>query len=279
MHKNEASPNSRKRENHLLLLLGSVTLVVVVATTLSVTGRGMQGNSKESLSVNDARPVKLAAETLEKKYGWIITYEDPPYAHESELVDVTEKVRRDLDKFKPGQAPKVFIPKGGDLTFEYDIEPDTKKPADSAAVVQQLLDTYAIAGNPGVFRLERDRQRLHIVVAASKNEDGVLVSRQSVLDTVITVPAQKRNGLELLDAICAAISDARGIRVVVGGAPLNRFYQHQTESGAKNQRARDFLTSELDRITGQAKWSWQLLYDPGMKTYFLNIHAVSTRSV
>jgi len=195
------------------------------------------------------------------------------------LVDVTEKVRRDLDKFKPGQAPKVFIPKGGDLTFEYDIEPDTKKPADSAAVVQQLLDTYAIAGNPGVFRLERDRQRLHIVVAASKNEDGVLVSRQSVLDTVITVPAQKRNGLELLDAICAAISDARGIRVVVGGAPLNRFYQHQTESGAKNQRARDFLTNELDRISGQAKWSWQLLYDPGMKTYFLNIHAVSTRSV
>ncbi len=52
MHKNEASPNSRKRENHLPLLLCSVTLVVVVAT-LSVTGRGMQGNSKESLSVND----------------------------------------------------------------------------------------------------------------------------------------------------------------------------------------------------------------------------------
>ena len=60
---------------------------------------------------------------LENKYGWIITYEDPPYTHESELVDVTESVRRDLDKFKPGQAPKVFVPKGGELTFNYAIDP------------------------------------------------------------------------------------------------------------------------------------------------------------
>jgi hypothetical protein len=279
MHKNETPPNNRKLENHLLALLCSLTLVVVVATVVCVTGRGMQESGKEILSVNGTRPVKLAAEMLEKKYGWVITYEDPPYAHESELVDITEKVRRDLDKFKPGQAPKVFTPKGGELALEYEIETATKKPADSVVVVQQLLDTYAIAGNPGVFRLERDPQRLHIMVAASKNKDGVLVSRQSVLDTLITVPAQKRNGLELLDAICAAISDASGTGVVVGGAPLNRFYRHQTESGAKNQRARDFLTNELDQITGQVKWSWQLLYDPGEKTYFLNVHGVSTRSV
>jgi len=127
MHKNEAAPNIRKRENHLLLVLCSGTLVAIVATILSVTGSGMQEPSKESLSVNGARPVKLAAETLEKKYGWIITYEDPPYVHETELVDVTEKVRRDLDKFKPGHAPKVFTPKGGELAFEYNIESATKK--------------------------------------------------------------------------------------------------------------------------------------------------------
>jgi hypothetical protein len=123
MGKNEAAPIIRERESYLSLVLCSVTLVVIVATILSVTGKGMQEPSRENLSVNGARPVKLAAETLEKKYGWIITYEDPPYAHESELIDVTEKVRRDLDKFKPGEAPKVFTPKGGQLAFEYDIDP------------------------------------------------------------------------------------------------------------------------------------------------------------
>lgn len=144
----------------------------------------------------------------------------------------------------PGTLRKCLLLKAGSWLSNTISNPPQKKPADSAAVVQQLLDTHAIAGNRGVFRLERDGKRLHIIVAASKGKDGVLVARQSVLDAVITVPAQKRNGLELLNAICAAISEASRTRVVVGGAPLNLFYRHQTESGAKNQRARDFLTNE-----------------------------------
>ena len=89
---------------------------------LAVAGRGVQEAARDHISVNDPRPVACAAETLEKKYGWTITYEDPPYVHESELVDVTDKVRRDLDKFEPGKAPRVLIPKGGTLTVEYSID-------------------------------------------------------------------------------------------------------------------------------------------------------------
>src|SRR5262245_24782124 len=33
------------------------------------------------ISVEDPRPVSKAIETLEDKYGWIITYEDPRYVH------------------------------------------------------------------------------------------------------------------------------------------------------------------------------------------------------
>ncbi len=101
----------------------------------------------------------------------------------------------------------------------------------------------------------------------------------SLDDREIDLDAQKRNGLVLLDAICAAVSEASGTRVEVGGAPWNLLYRYQTESGAKNQRARDFLANELDRITDQAKLSWQLLYSNYMKTYILNIHVVSTRKV
>jgi hypothetical protein len=168
---------------------------VLALTFGSVTGNGWQELGQETVSVNDGRPVALAAEMLEKKYGSIITYEDPRYTHESELVDVTESVRRDLDQFKPGQAPRVFVAKGGELTFNYAIDPVSKKPVDSAVVVQQLLDAYALAGNPGVFRLDRDGKRLHIVAIAARNNDGILVSRKSVLDVSITLQAQKRTGL------------------------------------------------------------------------------------
>lgn len=274
MLKNDATANLR-RQNHLLILLCLATVAVIIVTILTVarSSSGMNEPKTDQISVNDPRPVALAAETLEKKYGWIITYEDPPYAHESDLVDVTEKVRRDLDKFKPGQAPKVFIPKGGDLTFKYSIDPGTQKPVDSAVVVQQLLDAYAIAGNPGVFRLDRDGERLHIFAEAAKGKDGVLVARRSVLDVPITLPAQKRNGLELLEAFCSAVSQASGTRVVVATVPMNLFYRYQTGSGAKEQMARDFLTHEFDRMNN-VKLSWRLLYDPVSKTYFLNIHTV-----
>ncbi|HET6975600.1 MAG TPA: hypothetical protein VFI24_04710 [Pyrinomonadaceae bacterium] len=274
MLKNDATANLR-RQNQLLFLLCLATVAVIIVTLLTVAGSGMNEPKTDQISVNDPRPVALAVETLEKKYGWIITYEDPPYVHESELVDVTEKVRRDLDKFKPGQAPKVLIPKGGDLTLKYSIDPATKKPVDSAVVVQQLLDAYAIAGNPGVFRLDRDGERLHIFAGAAKGKDGVLVAHRSVFDVPITLPAQKRNGLELLDAFCSAVSQASGTRVVLATVPMTLFFRYQTESGAKEQRARDFLTHEFDRMNN-IKLSWRLLYDPVSKAYFLNIHTVSS---
>ena len=262
------------------LLMCSVILLVVVTTMISATGKGVYQPIKESLSVSDARPVMLAAQMLENKYSWIITYEDPPWG-ESESVDVAEKVRRDFHKYKPGESPKVLVPKGGELSFEYEIEPSTKKPADSAVVVQQLLDAYAIAFNPAVFRLDRDGQRLHIIGTASKDKDGVLVPHQSVFDAAITLPAQKRNGLELLKAFCEAVSETNHVAVRLGQVPLNLLSQYQTESGSMNQSARDFLDSELDRIMGQRtfsrsqpKLSWQLLYSATDKAYFLNFHLV-----
>lgn len=271
MDHNPSSRNNRKRDNYLLLLLCSITLAVLFVTIVSVTGKGLRGTNKESLSVNGNRPVALAAEILEKKYGWLITYEDPPYAHESDLVDVTEKVRRDLDRFKPGHAPKVFVPKGGELAFDYLVDSANKRPADSAVVVQELLDAYAVA-NPGIFRLDRDGQRLHIVANAAKNTDGVLVPHRSVFDVPITVQLQKRNGLQLLDAICAAVTEASGTRVLLASAPLTLFHNSQTEAGVKDQRARDFLTRQLDDITGRPKLSWQLLYAANEKTYYLTIY-------
>ncbi|MGH6848622.1 MAG: hypothetical protein ACREC0_14675, partial [Methylocella sp.] len=36
------------------------------------------------------RPVAEAIEELEKRYGWQINYEDPPYVHYSDIVEVTD---------------------------------------------------------------------------------------------------------------------------------------------------------------------------------------------
>ena len=262
---------SGRRRNYLLLLLCLTTLAILVVPRASVTGESLHP-PKVSLSVSDARPVAFAAKTLEEQYGWIITYEDPPYVHESELADVTEQVRRDLDKYKPGEAPKVIVPKGGSLAFQFDVDPATDKPADPAVVVQQLLDAYALTGHPGVFHLERDEARLHIVAGAYKDKDGVFRPLQSVFDAPITIAPQKRDGIQFLDAFCTAVTQVSGTHVVFATVPVNLLHQYKTESGATNEKARDFLTHELSSM--KAKLSWQLLYNPVNATYYLNIHIV-----
>lgn len=271
---NQASLKNRKRTNRLLALLCSAALLLLVVAIASATSKGRHEIPKVSFSVSDARPVAFAARMLEKTYGWIITYEDPPYENESDLVDVTETTRHDLDKYKPGEAPKVFAPKGGSFAFEFDVNVATNKPSDPGLVIQQMLDAYAVSGHPGIFGMDKDAERFHIIAHASKNKSGVLVSRQSLFDASITIAAQKRDGLQLLNAFCAAVSAASGTHVIVANVPLNLLHRYQTEAGARNQNAREFLTHELDQMTDHPILSWQLFYDATSKTYYLNIEAI-----
>jgi hypothetical protein len=235
----------------------------------------MQEAKKVNLSVRDPRPVAKAVELLGAKHGWVITYEDPAYAHDSELVDVTESVRRDLHKYRAGEAPKVLIPKGGELVFDYEYAPAAKPPAEAAAaVVQQLLNTQSAGGNAGTFRLERSGQFMHVIPATSKNGAGEVAPSESVLDALITLPAGERNGVRMLGVICAAVSKATGARVEVGVIPTDLFMRYQDQQGAMNEKARDVLANRLESMKDGPKLSWQLLYDPGLKMYFLNIHPV-----
>src|SRR5437016_12809496 len=70
----------------------------------------------KSMEVNDPRPVAKAVEQLEALYGFPVTYEDPPYVHGSELADVTDKLHRDRENLN-----RVVIPKGGPLSWTYDL--------------------------------------------------------------------------------------------------------------------------------------------------------------
>jgi hypothetical protein len=101
-----------------------------------------------------------------------------------------------------------------------------------------------------------------------------------VLDAVISLPVEERTGDWKLETICAAISRATQIGVVVGTIPTNWFHQHQDEQGAASQTAREVLVNMFETMTkdSETKLSWRLLYDPGDKRYALNIHMISKRN-
>jgi len=278
MQSNQSSSVDRQRKNRLLAALCLAMIGLFILMGFAARGRGVQGVSKMKLSVEDPRPVAEAILELERKYGRVITYEDPRYVHDSDVADVTLKVARDLDKYKPGEGPKVLVPKGGTLEFTYEVMADTNLPADPVMVVQKLLDAQSARGNGGRFRLETSGQIIHVIPTAIKNGAGELVHQESALDTIISLPAGERTVLQKLENICAAISRATNIRVEFGTIPTGLFLRHRDQEGVTSERARDVLVKTLEAMNNETGLSWRLLYGPGTKRYSLNIHRVSKRN-
>ena len=275
MRLNPTPSDARNSKNRVLWLTCLAAVVLVIGSGF-VGGRGAQVDNRMRLSVQDPRPLAKAIEVLQTRSGLAITYEDPLYVNGGEVTDVTPKVRKDLNRFRPGEAPKVLIPRGGAVSIDYKVIPGTDRPADPMMAVHQLVKEHSASGNAGVFRVEQSGQIIHVIPAAFRNREGVITAQQSVLDAVITLPEEERSGVQTLQAICEAISQETGTRVVIGVIPLNLFIHHRDRQGGVSRKARDMLVNLLENIKKGTNLSWRLLYDPGMGTYALNIHIVPT---
>jgi len=101
-----------------------------------------------------------------------------------------------------------------------------------------------------------------------------LTPHESLLDTLVTLPAEERSGLKKLSAICDAVTQTSKTHVVVGTVPFNVLLQYRDRRGATSQKARDVLVDLLDSAKHDQNLTWRLLYDPEMKEYWLNVHLV-----
>jgi hypothetical protein len=256
-----------------------LTFAALVRVPGSSALRRSQTAVGESLSVDDPRPVAEAVSQLEKRYGWVITYEDPMYVSGKEITDVTSKVRRDLDKYMPNEAPRVLVPRGGSLAINFNVTSDENTFLRPESVAQQIIDANTKADNAGRFRLERSGEIVHVIPVAHRDSTEAWVPEQSVLDAIITIPSGDRTGLQALDALCVAVSRVTQTKVALGTVDINLFIRSRQELGADQERARDFLVRLLENTRangklGETKLSWQLLFGPATKDYRLNVHAV-----
>jgi hypothetical protein len=114
------------------------------------------------LRIDSGRPVDRAVNTLQTKYGYVITYEDPRYTNEDDLQDVAAKVRKDYSSYPPGLAPKLMVPKGSKLTLRLPASTDIS-PQNLASILQQLARTQATSSRGGHFRVEQAGDVFHVV--------------------------------------------------------------------------------------------------------------------
>jgi hypothetical protein len=229
----------------------------------------------KSMVVDDPRPVARAVERLEALYGFPVTYEDPPYVHESELADVTDQVRGDKQKLN-----RVVIPKGGPLAWAYEMASTDAYPGGglrqsagaAADAVASMLQSHATSRGTEMFTTLSDGL-LHVVPTHFIDPSGKAEPLTPLLSTKIDVSPQRRTGAGLVSEVCQSLSRASGQAVAMGTIPLPLLATHVTTLEAFNETARSVLSRLLREI--RLPLSWQLFYDPGSRGYVLNIHAVT----
>jgi len=244
----------------LIILLSASTLEKAVAI-----GGQAETSRPAKLFVDGPRPIAKAIEQLEDKYGWIITYEDVRYSHESDLVDVTHPEYR-----KAHPSAKALLPRWGQIEINYTVSTKTGSPDNPVEVIQKVLNNHVAKGNPGVLALKQAGEVLHIVPVKVKNSRGQMVNISAILDVPISLPEEERPPMAIVEAICQALSRETQTTVFKGTAPLN--LHQRIRVGAANEPARDVLTRTLANT--KRRLSWKLYYDPTLKVYALNINPV-----
>jgi hypothetical protein len=223
------------------------------------------GPRRYQVTVESARPLAVAAQILQEEYQIPVTYEDPPYVHESTIVN-SPSPRRTL------------IPRPHAFTFEYEeVSPDSKARDEQARHLRDLLRTVVEGYNrvavAGCFAVREGEGRFHIVPVEVVGREGSLEEWRPILEEPVTFRGDPRTGQELLVALCESVERTRDLRVQPGNAPgaLGQPY----EAGAIG----DSFGANLERMGARfhgSPLSWRLLYgtDNVTRGYALNLHGV-----
>jgi hypothetical protein len=222
------------------------------------------------LVASAVRPLAQALDALQKKYGWVVDYEDPRYLAN---VDVTELV-------DPLRAPKPrLIPAGGRFeagfplpTGEGSVELSKEKDAEEKAL-RLVVEAYNQSDNAGRFEVKKSGEGNFVVVGiAAHDSKGAITAQKAIFDSAVTVVRAQRTGTETIQLICRRVRARTGVPVNLGVSPRILLDHNPVTAGGTKVAARDLLSQVLSQT--RSPCYWRLLFDPDSKAYFLDLHAV-----
>lgn len=225
----------------------------------SPTAQAAPAHFGDRIMVNDPRPVAAAIEEIMRVSGKAVTYEDPPILHKHAMMPIGRGA---------GDDDSLLVPKGGRLNVTL---PADRSAGQTNAAVGAMVGDYNASRGAATFAV-LPGALTHVVPRQAANAAGRLVPVTPLLDSKITLEAKPRSALALIAEICKAVSATSGQRVGLGTIPAHRLRRQQIDIGADNESARKVLEKAI--VASAAPLSWRLLYDPGLKAYFLNIPVI-----
>ena len=221
--------------------------------------------------------------SIESDFLIPITYEDPPYVHSSDVVDITDPARA-----TPG-GPKELVPRSSSFSFTYDAPgtnaaPSSAHPplfstprdgaqfAEAEAAIKRALKAYAATKGAQTFTVVQDAGRFNVMPTQIAGKGGALEPVKPILGMPVSIFPKERSGFDLLTEICQSLSSTTGTPVILGAFPGALYSVAAGPFTATTEPARSVIGRFLSQMP--VPLSWQLFYDPGLKWYVLNIHPV-----
>jgi hypothetical protein len=210
----------------------------------------------------DVRPLWMALNAIQREYGWVIDYEDPIYSLETESTVSHNAQWESLHAGKPSR-----LPAGTSFSSKY---PEDSRKSISASqrqsVIEKIVADFNASPNPGHFEVHQaGPNRVH-VIGYSRSAKGV---RRSVLDTPVTLSPGTMSGMEALNKLVQALSEASGTQVVLGAIAWNPVARARVELKGVSVPARAILTDIAD--SANVELMWDFLYDINSNSYFLSL--------
>ena len=162
---------------HMLHAVGSAAIGLALSPRhVRASAFAKAAQEPRWLIVDDPRPVQVAVAELEKRYGWLVTYEDPPYQFAGELEDVSKL---------PGRP---FM----DLRHQHLELASPLPPLSDNPNPLTLLNAVIVADANRVghsrFALRSSPFGIHVVPTAFRDTNGIWSVTASILDALIEMP-------------------------------------------------------------------------------------------
>jgi len=203
---------------------------------------------------NSPRPLEQVLDALQRRYGWVVNYEDPQYVA---TADYVENAGAEHSRIPAGRSFSIEFPSG----------------AAEEKILRLVVDAYNKSTNPGHFEVRQLADAsFDIVGTEAQDEKGKMFAQQIPLDVSVTLPSEERPINETVDQICQEVTKQLHYDFNLGISPRSFLLRTTAKIGGTNKSAREFLTQSLT-ATHQRLY-WRLLFDPNTKTYLLNLHAV-----
>lgn len=253
--------------------LAVLFLLAVLASAQSTTrpkylDRAMiqHADSTATVTANYPTPLFQAVDGIRQEYGWQVNWEEAPCYSHFDVVDDTSPRWRAAHPDAQGVTRKA----GGFFVSTFP-EPKTEEGGTKEVTLRKVVEDYNATGNPGKYDLRAGPGEQFTVVGAEIRDDsGRLQKVTPVLDTPISVNAQKRSATDTLEAILQALSSASGKRVILMSLPNNLFRDTQVIVGGHDVTARELLHALFHDMPRSLQYD--LGFDPDHSSvYILNI--------